>query len=274
MGGQAASMVGVPRLERSTMDRHETINYVEFPATNLEATKAFFEAVFGWSFVDYGPDYTAFSGQGLDGGFFRSHLVASVETGSALIVFYSDRLEDTQSKIENAGGRILKPIFAFPGGRRFSVRRAQRQRVRGVDRDRSLVARSETPSAFDERCVLAACVASSARADHLAEAALRPEPGGDYHYGHGPCWYAVRTGRTLRWQGDRTQSTILVIPNRNPFGGQATGADTDTGHATQKPVALFEIPRQSCSPGIVKLRLPAVFDAQYLGGRSTSYSST
>ena len=101
------------------MDRHETINYVEFPATNLEATKAFFEAVFGWSFVDYGPDYTAFSGQGLDGGFFRSHLVASVETGSALIVFYSDRLEDTQSKIENAGGRILKPIFAFPGGRRF-----------------------------------------------------------------------------------------------------------------------------------------------------------
>ncbi len=64
-------MVGVPHLERSTMDRHETINYVELPATNLEATKAFFEAVFGWSFVDYGPDYTAFSGQGLDGGFFR-----------------------------------------------------------------------------------------------------------------------------------------------------------------------------------------------------------
>ena len=113
-------MVGVPRLERSTMDRHETINYVEFPATNLEATKAFFEAVFGWSFVDYGPDYTAFSGQGLDGGFFRSHLVASVETGSALIVFYSDRLEDTQSKMENAGGRILKPILRFPAGDVFS----------------------------------------------------------------------------------------------------------------------------------------------------------
>ena len=101
------------------MHRHETINYVEFPATNLGATKAFFEAVFGWSFVDYGPDYTAFSDQGLDGGFFRSDLAASVETGSALIVFYSKCLEDTQSKIENAGGRILKPIFAFPGGRRF-----------------------------------------------------------------------------------------------------------------------------------------------------------
>ena len=198
------------------MDRHETINYVELPATNLEATKAFFKAVFGWSFVDYGPDYTAFSGQGLDGGFFRSHLVASVETGSALIVFYSDRLEDTQSKIENAGGRILKPIFAFPGGRRFQFAEPSGNEFGVLDRDRSLVARSETPSAFDERCVLAACVASSARADHLAEAALRPESGGDYHYGHGPCWYAVRTGRTLRWQGDRTQSTILVIPQPQP----------------------------------------------------------
>ena len=65
---------------------------------------------------------------------------------------------------------------------------------------------------------------------------------GDYHYGHEPCWYAVRTGRTSRWQGDRTQSTVWAIPNRNPFGGHATGADADTGHATQKPVALFEIP--------------------------------
>ena len=101
------------------MHRHDTINYVEFPAANLEATKAFFAAVFGWSFVDYGPDYTAFSDQGLDGGFYRSDLVASVETGSALVVFYSDRLEETQSKIETAGGRILKPIFTFPGGRRF-----------------------------------------------------------------------------------------------------------------------------------------------------------
>ena len=101
------------------MPTHETINYVEFPAANLEATKAFFEAVFGWSFVDYGPDYTAFADRGLDGGFYRSELVAAAERGSALIVFYSDRLEDTQSKIEQAGGRILKPVFTFPGGRRF-----------------------------------------------------------------------------------------------------------------------------------------------------------
>lgn len=101
------------------MLEHEKINYVEFPAKNLKATKSFFEAAFGWSFVDYGPDYAAFSDQGLDGGFFKSDLAASAAKGSALIVFYSDRLEETQSKIERAGGRIVKPIYNFPGGRRF-----------------------------------------------------------------------------------------------------------------------------------------------------------
>lgn len=101
------------------MHEHEKIDYVEFPAKNLGATKSFFQAVFGWSFVDYGPDYTAFSGQGLDGGFYKSDLAASTEKGSALIVFYSERLEETQSKVESAGGCIVKPIFSFPGGRRF-----------------------------------------------------------------------------------------------------------------------------------------------------------
>ena len=101
------------------MPAHEKINYVEYPAKNLEATKAFFQTAFGWSFEDYGPDYTAFSGQGLDGGFFRSDLAARTSQGSALIVFYSERLEETLAKVEAAGGEIVKPIFTFPGGRRF-----------------------------------------------------------------------------------------------------------------------------------------------------------
>lgn len=101
------------------MNEHEKINYVEFPAKDIEATKAFFTAAFGWSFVDYGPTYTAFSNEGLDGGFFKSALSASTENGSALIVFYSKTLKKTQSKIETAGGKIIKPIFSFPGGRRF-----------------------------------------------------------------------------------------------------------------------------------------------------------
>jgi len=101
------------------MNEHEKINYVEFPAKNIAATKEFFNSVFGWSFVDYGPEYIAFSNEGLDGGFYQSELTVSAEKGSALIVFYSKELESTLSKIEKAGGAIIKPIFSFPGGHRF-----------------------------------------------------------------------------------------------------------------------------------------------------------
>ncbi len=101
------------------MNDHEKINYVEFPAKDIEAAKRFFTAAFNWSFVDYGPDYSAFSNEGIDGGFFKSDLCSSTENGAALIVFYSNDLDKTNSKIENAGGSIIKPIFSFPGGRRF-----------------------------------------------------------------------------------------------------------------------------------------------------------
>jgi len=103
------------------MNLHEKINYVEFPAKDLAATKAFFQSAFGWSFTDYGPEYTAFENQGLDGGFFQADLASSTEKGAALIVLYSDQLEATLAKVEKAGGSILKPIYAFPGGRRFHI---------------------------------------------------------------------------------------------------------------------------------------------------------
>lgn len=101
------------------MKVHESINYLEFPAANLEASKAFFTSVFGWTFTDYGADYTAFSDASIEGGFYRAGLTSIASEGAALVIFYSNRLEQTQAKIEAAGGTISKPIFAFPGGRRF-----------------------------------------------------------------------------------------------------------------------------------------------------------
>lgn len=101
------------------MTEQEKINYVEFPSQDLDKTKKFFEIVFGWDFQDFGPEYTAFSSQGLDGGFFKSELSSKTSNGSALIVFFSENLEKTLSKIEKAGGKIVQPIFSFPGGRRF-----------------------------------------------------------------------------------------------------------------------------------------------------------
>ncbi len=101
------------------MIEHEKINYLEFPARDISLAKAFFASVFNWHFEDYGSEYSAFSNAGLKGGFYKSDKVAATEYGSALVVFYSNNLEDTLKKIELAGGTLVKPVFSFPGGRRF-----------------------------------------------------------------------------------------------------------------------------------------------------------
>ncbi|NRB37245.1 MAG: VOC family protein [Pseudomonadales bacterium] len=101
------------------MNQHEKINYVEFPCRDIAAVKGFFTAVFNWKFEDYGPDYTAFSNQGLDGGFYRSDKTVNTDNGSALIIFYSEDLHATKEKVIAASGQIIKPIFDFPGGQRF-----------------------------------------------------------------------------------------------------------------------------------------------------------
>lgn len=101
------------------MNKHGKINYIEFPAKDIASTKEFFSKAFQWSFTDYGPDYTAFSNAGINGGFYKSDLVCCRDNGSALIVFYSQALANTQSDIELAGGTITQAVFSFPGGRRF-----------------------------------------------------------------------------------------------------------------------------------------------------------
>ena len=101
------------------MQEDEKINYVEFAARDLTATQAFFSEVFGWSFQAFGPEYIAFSNAGLEGGFYQADLSSVSAKGGALIVLFSERLEETLSKVEKAGGEIVKPIFEFPGGRRF-----------------------------------------------------------------------------------------------------------------------------------------------------------
>ncbi|WP_371185429.1 VOC family protein [Thalassotalea maritima] len=101
------------------MTQHHKINYVELPSQDLDKTKQFFSTVFAWQFEDYGPDYTAFANQGIDGGFFKSALASTTSQGGALIVLYSDNLEHTLGQVKDAGGHIIKPIFDFPGGRRF-----------------------------------------------------------------------------------------------------------------------------------------------------------
>ena len=98
----------------SSQDRR--VDYIEFPAIHIEATKAFYGAVFGWKFTDYGPDYTSFEDGRLTGGFTTAGRVVG---GGPLIVIYASDLEGVQAGVLAAGGRISKEIFSFPGGRRF-----------------------------------------------------------------------------------------------------------------------------------------------------------
>lgn len=93
------------------------IDYVEFPATHLPAVKQFYASAFGWSFTDYGPDYTAIDpSAGLDGGFDAS---PGRSLTKPLVILYATDLEAMESKVRASGGTITVPIFAFPGGRRF-----------------------------------------------------------------------------------------------------------------------------------------------------------
>ena len=101
------------------MDTHNKICYIEFQASDLTKTKAFFQKVFGWEFTDYGPDYMSFTDGKLAGGFARSDRRASLAAGSALVVIFSTQLEKTLGQVVEHGGRITQDIFSYPGGRRF-----------------------------------------------------------------------------------------------------------------------------------------------------------
>ena len=101
------------------MNEDAKINYIELPAEDIAKVKDFYVSAFGWSFVDYGEDYCAFNDGNMDGGFYRSPLRSDSANGAALVVLYADNLEATMKQVVDAGGDLLKPIFPFPGGRRF-----------------------------------------------------------------------------------------------------------------------------------------------------------
>jgi predicted enzyme related to lactoylglutathione lyase len=91
------------------------IDYIEFHSNDLAKTKAFYTEVFGWKFTDYGPDYTSFDDGRLTGGFWKE----GSASGGPLVILYAVDLAATEARIRAAGGAIVKPAFAFPGGRRF-----------------------------------------------------------------------------------------------------------------------------------------------------------
>jgi predicted enzyme related to lactoylglutathione lyase len=93
------------------------IDYVELPsATAHELTRAFYAKAFGWEFRNFGPTYSATTYGTTDVGLQGD---PSDALAAPLPVIRVDNLEAAFDAVAQAGGTIAKPIFGFPGGRRF-----------------------------------------------------------------------------------------------------------------------------------------------------------
>ena len=92
------------------------ICFVELPGKDLTGAKSFYSSAFGWNLTDFGPTYACTMTGDVDLGLQADTKEA---TRAPLAVIAVDDLEAAQSAVEQAGGVITEPIFAFPGGRRF-----------------------------------------------------------------------------------------------------------------------------------------------------------
>lgn len=101
----------------NTNHTHHGIDYIEFSVTDLNKAKTFYSSAFGWKFNDYGPDYAGIQKEEGEVGGLRAD--SKVHKGGPLVILYSNDLEDSLTKVTEAGGKITKMPFVFPGGRRF-----------------------------------------------------------------------------------------------------------------------------------------------------------
>jgi predicted enzyme related to lactoylglutathione lyase len=97
-------------------NRDRTINYIELNVADISRSNSFYARAIGWTFTDYGPEYCKFTDGSMKGGF---DATGKVSPGGPLVVLYGDDLDEIASRIKDAGGQISKPVFDFPGGRRF-----------------------------------------------------------------------------------------------------------------------------------------------------------
>ena len=96
---------------------HHAIDYIEIAVTDLEAAKAFYASAFGWSLVDYGPEYAGIQGDGKEMGGLRRD--SEVRAGGPLVILTPRISRAASRRSPRPAGLIVEPIYAFPGGRRF-----------------------------------------------------------------------------------------------------------------------------------------------------------
>jgi uncharacterized protein len=95
------------------------ISYVELPTGQVGETRDFYAKAFDWTFADFGPTYAATTGGDVDLGIDGSDDRTITQL---LPIIEVQDLEAALDRVTAAGGEVIVPIFAFPGGRRFHFR--------------------------------------------------------------------------------------------------------------------------------------------------------
>lgn len=96
------------------------LDYVEMPAADpaaVDRARSFYEQAFGWQMTAFGPDYAATTSGDTDFGISAAGGDDAID--KPLPVIRVQDLEAALAAVEQSGGTIKRPIFAFPGGRRF-----------------------------------------------------------------------------------------------------------------------------------------------------------
>ncbi len=91
-------------------------NFIELPTRDLATSQHFFETVFGMNMTGFGPSYACTLTGDVDIGLQAD---PSEATQAPLLVIEVKDLEGTLAAVVATGASIVKPIFSFPGGRRF-----------------------------------------------------------------------------------------------------------------------------------------------------------
>jgi uncharacterized protein len=107
----------------TTAGNDQRIDYVELSVGDIARSRAFYGEAFGWTFKDYGPSYCEFNDGRLTGGFAlggEGNPGGPIRPdGGPLVILFASDLDKTLQRVQRAGASIVKPIFPFPGGRRF-----------------------------------------------------------------------------------------------------------------------------------------------------------
>jgi predicted enzyme related to lactoylglutathione lyase len=91
-------------------------NFIELPTRDLAASQDFFEQIFGMKMTGFGPTYACTMTGDVDLGLQADQVEASK---APLPVIEVKDLEATLAAVTASGASVTKPIFSFPGGRRF-----------------------------------------------------------------------------------------------------------------------------------------------------------